>query len=69
MPVFLTPSAWDEWPSPAELDKGDKSDLPALLGEQSVAVAACPVSTGVNNVRKIDPHDPPLLEPVDLDDA
>jgi putative SOS response-associated peptidase YedK len=73
MPVFLTPSAWDAWLSPAELDKGDKSAMLDLLGEQSVAMAATlttyPVSMRVNNVRKIDPHDPTLLEPVELDEA
>jgi hypothetical protein len=28
-----------------------------------------PVSMRVNNVRKINPHDPSLLEPVDFDDV
>lgn len=73
MPVFLTPAAWDAWLSPAELDTGDKSDLLDLLREQSVTMAATlatyPVSMRVNNVRKIDPHDPTLLDPVDLDEA
>jgi putative SOS response-associated peptidase YedK len=72
MPVFLTPAAWDAWLSPAELDKGDKADLLALLADQSVAMAATlttyPVSMRVNNVRKIDPHDPTLLEPVTLEE-
>lgn len=73
MPVFLEPSTWDSWLSPAELDKGDKTDLLDLLGEQSVATAATlttyTVSMRVNNARKTDSHDPTLLEPVDLDGA
>jgi putative SOS response-associated peptidase YedK len=40
MPVFLAPSAWDAWLSPAELDSDDKATALDLLAEQSVAMAA-----------------------------
>ena len=73
MPVFLPPAAWDAWLSPTELDKSDKTDLLDLLAGQSVTMASTlttyPVSMRVNNVRTADPHDPTLLEPVELEEA
>lgn len=73
MPVFLTPEAWDAWLTPDELTKSDKADLLGLLADQSTAVASTlttfPASMRINNVRTADPHDPTLLEPVDLDEV
>jgi putative SOS response-associated peptidase YedK len=71
MPVFLTPDTWDDWTSPAKLERPDeKQELVAMLDRTSLAVAATittyPVSKRVNNVRdtSIAKDDPTLIEPL-----
>ncbi|WP_291041699.1 SOS response-associated peptidase [Herbiconiux sp.] len=71
MPVFLTPDTWDDWTSPAKLERPDeKQELVAMLDRTSLAVASTittyPVSKRVNNVRdtSIAKDDPTLIEPL-----
>jgi len=50
-----------------------KTDLSGLLAEQSVTIVSTlttnPVSMRGNYVRTADPHDPTLLEQVELNEA
>ncbi|WP_295122175.1 SOS response-associated peptidase [uncultured Leifsonia sp.] len=69
MPVFLEPSAWDDYLDPAKLDEAGKHRMIDLLNTESERVAstiaAYEVDRRVNNSRTVDPSDPTLVQPLD----
>jgi putative SOS response-associated peptidase YedK len=69
MPVFLEPSAWDDYLDPAKLDDAGKQHMIDFLSTESERVAstiaAYEVDRRVNNSRTVDPSDPTLIQPLD----
>ena len=67
MPAFLTPDAMDAWLEPANLDRGGRENMLALLDGSSTAAASTieqyVVDRKVNNTRIVDPFDPTVVEP------
>lgn len=69
MPVFLAEDALDEWLDPEKLDLDQAEGLVQLAGAQAEQIATTldsyRVDPRVNNVRRIDPSDPTLIEPAE----
>jgi putative SOS response-associated peptidase YedK len=76
MPVFLTPDLVAAWLRPSAFDEADRAELLATLADEEVRIAArmrtYPLDPRINDVRRIDPLDPTLLDraavPVDEPD-
>lgn len=68
MPVFLTEEILDEWLVPGTLDPTETMGLVRLAGEQARRIATSLnshlVDPRINSVRRIDPADPTLIDPV-----
>ncbi len=68
MPVFLADEALDEWLQPGRLDPTGAEGLVHLAAEQARRIAgrldSRQVDPRVNSVRRIDPADPSLIDPV-----
>ncbi|AXE37394.1 Putative SOS response-associated peptidase YedK [Acidipropionibacterium virtanenii] len=69
MPVFLDEDDLDEWLTPGKLDETGVNGLVSLAGEDAARIAGhldtYRVDPRVNNVRRIDPSAPDLIEPVE----
>lgn len=69
MPVFLEPSAWDEYLDPAKLDEQGKERMVDFLTTESErtspGITSYEVDRRGNNSRTIDPGDPTLIDPLD----
>ncbi|MDO4412500.1 SOS response-associated peptidase [Cutibacterium sp.] len=68
MPVFLANDDLGEWLNPARLDATQARGLAAYIGKAHTKIAheltVDQVDRGINSVRRIDPADPHLIEPV-----
>ena len=67
MPVFLTPELVGAWLRPSAFDEADRAELLATLADDEVRIASrmrtYPLDPRINDVRRIDPLDPTLLDP------